>query len=168
MSCVAFLRSKGEYSITLRLKCCFRDLDAVELQEDDSIMCCASAAITTMQFQPKWDGLLVHTIPYLMLNVLMTNGPLLTWVSRVPAAAESPWRVAFARVRNALGQNKCALHGPMMCGDTKHIGAFAGHLFVLLTPPVHITKQARSFCDKFSHFQIPRGWEVFIQYAQPW
>ena len=38
-----------------------RDMDASELQEQDSVLCCAAAPVTAMQFQPRRDGLLVRS-----------------------------------------------------------------------------------------------------------
>ena len=38
-----------------------RDMDATELREQDSVLCCAAAPVTAMQFQPRRDGLLVRS-----------------------------------------------------------------------------------------------------------
>ena len=38
-------------------------MDAPELHEQDSVLCCAAAPVTAMQFQPRREGLLVRS-PY--------------------------------------------------------------------------------------------------------
>lgn len=65
----ALLRGHSECSpLPVQLSgriCVGRDLDVVELHGGAAVLCLAAAAITTMQFQPKRDGLLVITPPSL-------------------------------------------------------------------------------------------------------
>ncbi len=37
-------------------------MDAPELHEQDSVLCCAAAPVTAMQFQPRREGLLVRSL----------------------------------------------------------------------------------------------------------
>jgi len=71
-------------------------MDAHELHEQDSVLCCAAAPVTAMQFQPRREGLLVRP--------LYAGSRRVRWLNHVLSVVPSHWQPGVTLLITSLLQ----------------------------------------------------------------